>query len=456
MGVLLPPALTFGFAAAVGMWLVGFVLHLPGLRAPAPAVGLLMLAVLVLVTFRAGRASAGVKPALLGAASGLIASALNLLIVGSVLASGESANDLRGGWGLAILGTLVFGAVVGAAAGFAGGRRGVAASGTRRRWLPSFAMVAVASAIPVLLSGGLVTSTGTGLAVPDWPTSYNANMFLYPLSKMTGGIYYEHAHRLFGSLVGLTTLTLAAFTLIADRRTLQRVLAVGALLFVGFQGVLGGMRVTSATVVSDQLSPATLADNKGSVALAAFHGVSAQVFIAFLCLVACVLSERWRRSESEGSSRADSGLRSGALLALLAIIGQLALGSVSRHFQQPHAAYTHAVFGLVVLSLCCVAGFRAAGRHRDEPVLKRLGPAVSHTSILQFLLGVATFLAVLPYEKGKVDPAYAVVIATAHQGLGAVLLSATAMLTLWSRRLLSPVTARETAAAGTLGTEAQG
>jgi cytochrome c oxidase assembly protein subunit 15 len=315
-------------------------------------------------------------------------------------------------------------------------------TGARRAWLPVFAMVTVASALPVLLSGGLVTSTGTGLAVPDWPTSYNANMFLYPLSKMTGGIYYEHAHRLFGSLVGLTTLTLAVFTLIADRRTLQRVLAVGALVFVGFQGVLGGVRVTSATVVSDELSEATLADNKGSLALAAFHGVSAQVFIAFLCVVACVLSERWRRSETEGAARADSGLRSGALLALLAIIGQLVLGSVSRHFQQPHAAYTHAVFGLVVLSLCSVAGFRAAGRHRDEPVLRMLGPAVSHTSILQFLLGVATFLAVLPYEKGKVDPAYAVVIATAHQGLGAVLLGSTAMLVLWSRRLLNagPVT----------------
>jgi cytochrome c oxidase assembly protein subunit 15 len=52
---------------------------------------------------------------------------------------------------------------------------------------------------------GLVTNTGAGLAVPDWPSTFGHNLFLFPWSQMTGGIFYEHSHRLVGALVGLLT-----------------------------------------------------------------------------------------------------------------------------------------------------------------------------------------------------------------------------------------------------------
>ena len=68
---------------------------------------------------------------------------------------------------------------------------------------------AVMATLFLLIAGGLVTSAREGLAVVDWPNSFGYNMFLYPPSRMTGGIYYERAHRLFGSLVGLTVLVLA-------------------------------------------------------------------------------------------------------------------------------------------------------------------------------------------------------------------------------------------------------
>src|SRR5581483_12442942 len=79
------------------------------------------------------------------------------------------------------------------------------------------------------------------LAVPDWPTTFGYNMFLYPWSQMVGGIFYEHSHRLLGSLVGLLTLALAA----ALWREGGRLRALG-LVMVGAviaQGVLGGLRV---------------------------------------------------------------------------------------------------------------------------------------------------------------------------------------------------------------------
>ena len=70
----------------------------------------------------------------------------------------------------------------------------------------------------LLAVGGLVTSAEAGLAVVDWPNSFGYNMFLYPLARMTGGVYYEHAHRLLGSLVGLSTLVLALQLQSSERR----------------------------------------------------------------------------------------------------------------------------------------------------------------------------------------------------------------------------------------------
>ena len=54
----------------------------------------------------------------------------------------------------------------------------------------------------------MVTSTGSGLAVPDWPTTYGYSMFSFPLAKMVGGIFYEHGHRLIATTVGMLTIGL--------------------------------------------------------------------------------------------------------------------------------------------------------------------------------------------------------------------------------------------------------
>src|SRR4030095_9362079 len=73
---------------------------------------------------------------------------------------------------------------------------------------PRIAVVLACATFPLLFIGGLVTSKGAGLAVPDWPTSFGYNMFLYPWSKMVGNIFYEHSHRLVASFVGLLTIAL--------------------------------------------------------------------------------------------------------------------------------------------------------------------------------------------------------------------------------------------------------
>src|SRR3954447_8783408 len=77
------------------------------------------------------------------------------------------------------------------------------------RWLTAFAALTAVATLLLIAIGGLVTSHGAGMAVPDWPNSYGYNMFLFPVSKWVGGILYEHSHRLIATVVGLLTVALA-------------------------------------------------------------------------------------------------------------------------------------------------------------------------------------------------------------------------------------------------------
>src|SRR2546428_4772124 len=99
--------------------------------------------------------------------------------------------------------------------------------------------VATAGATLVLLFlGGLVTSTGSGLAVPDWPLSFGQ---VFP--PMVGGVLFEHGHRLEATAVGCLTVVLALWTVVGEARASVRALGLLALLAVVLQGVLGGVTV---------------------------------------------------------------------------------------------------------------------------------------------------------------------------------------------------------------------
>lgn len=433
----LAPALTVGFAVSVSMWLVGYLTHLPAIQAPTVVVGILLILVQLVGGFAVGCFCRS-NCARVAIGAGLVTSLVNMLVLGSLLVDPEQTNALRPGAIGAVLGYAAF-SITASLAGALVGRFATAAPPDRplsdnRVWLTRFALVTAAAALPVLLSGGLVTSTNTGLAVTDWPTSFNANMFLYPLSRMTGGVYFEHAHRLFGSLVGLSTLTLFLFGVIVDKRTWIRAALAVALLAVIAQGVLGGVRVTAATPTET-----ASVDNAASMALAMVHGILAQLFFAYLCVIGAFLSPRWRAlesgSETSAPQRADGTLRRTTLILLIVLFFQLCLGSGTRHFGHAHLALTHTAFALVVLTFAALAGFRASGRHKDEPILRRLGGAVAHTVGLQLVLGGVTLFLVLPYQPGKIDPPATVIVATAHQAVGALLLALSSLLFVWTRRL---------------------
>lgn len=106
-----------------------------------------------------------------------------------------------------------------------------------------YSVIVAASTLVLIFAGGLVTSTGSGLAVPDWPNTYGWFMFTFPLDKMVGGIYYEHGHRLIASTVGFLILVLAFWLWRVEQRTWVRRLGYLALGAVITQGILGGITV---------------------------------------------------------------------------------------------------------------------------------------------------------------------------------------------------------------------
>src|SRR5438045_5467280 len=95
-------------------------------------------------------------------------------------------------------------------------------------WLNRFGWLTAVATLFLICSGGMVTSKGVGLAVPDWPTSFGYNMFLFPASKWIGGIVFEHTHRLIAATVGFLRIILAVWLWLVDPRRWVRILGVAA------------------------------------------------------------------------------------------------------------------------------------------------------------------------------------------------------------------------------------
>lgn len=436
--------ITVGLAAAVAMWFIGYLTHLPGLRTPLALTAGLMTGAQLAAGVIAGRT---MRPApVAGAAAGLIASLVNLLIVGAIVSSPDQPDAVRDNWWIMVAGTLAFGPIVGALGALLGVRMPAPPThtGTPQRWLARLAVVTAISALPVLLSGGIVTSAEAGKAVPNWPGSYEYPMFLFPLQHMTGGIYYEHAHRLFGSLVGLCTLILFVCVLIKEPRKWVKLAALAALLLVITQGVAGGIRVNQAEVAPIDINSAveqgvTIDENRETdtttgVVWAIFHGVTGQLTFAYLCVVAAFLSPRWTTGPAP-PQRPDSLMRTLILAALLAYLLQLFLGAGLRHTGHPGFLHPHIALSIVVLVLSLMAGFRAMARHRDVRPMKFFGTIMAHAVGVQFLIGLLALFIALP---NRDNPSHlpSLIIATAHQFLGALLIASTCIVFAWTMRIV--------------------
>ena len=277
-------------------------------------------------------------------------------------------------------------------------------------WLRRFTKFVAASTLFLIFAGAMVTSTNSGLSVPDWPLSYGKLM-----PPMIGGIFYEHGHRMIASLVGFLTLLQAFFLQRREPKSFLRKLGWTSLGVVILQGVFGGLTV--------------LLHLPKSVSVA--HAGLAEIFLCLNVSIAFFASSSYatmRRSEQRSISPWFA-----ATLLVVAYL-QIVIGAVMRHMGAGLAipdfplsngaivpafltsgiavAYAHRV-GALVLTLLAMTGAVAAFRSTSRPLRLTY-------SFLTLVIAIQVTLGALTIWSGR-HP----VVTSFHVVTGALVLSVT-------------------------------
>ena len=291
-----------------------------------------------------------------------------------------------------------------------------------------YARFVSAATVLLIVAGGLVTSTGSGLAVPDWPTSYGWNMFTFPMKHMVGGIFYEHGHRLIASGVGFLTIVLAVWIWAVEPRRWMRVLGFVALGAVCLQGILGGI-----TVLYFLPTPVSTA-----------HAGLAQIFFCLTVAIVLFTSRSWTQPPLGAVD--DATLRRVTTATTAAIYVQILIGATMRHSDAGLAIpdfplvfggllppewtaaiaihYAHRTGALIVALAVVVTSGHIWYRHRQRAELRRPAMLLCLLLVVQITLGAF----VIWSEKN-------VAINTAHVAVGAITLATSLVLTLRSYRI---------------------
>jgi cytochrome c oxidase assembly protein subunit 15 len=316
----------------------------------------------------------------------------------------------------------------------------------RNKGLHRFALLTAIATFFLIIAGGLVTSTGSGLAVPDWPLSYGQLM-----PPMVGGIFYEHGHRMVATFVGLLTIVLAFWLWRKEERKWVRTLGPIALLAVITQGVLGGITVL-------YLLPTWVSTT---------HATLAQSFFCLTVVLALVTSSSWKMAPRFDAPMGTRTRRL-ALAASVTVLLQLVLGALMRHTGSGLAipdfplSYSHWIPPTDPSALQSLNDYRLT--YYDLPPVElsqiwihfahRLGAVLASIVVLMnvvhilknygdrrlregaiiqgMLLLVQVLLGALTVWTGK-----GVQVATSHVAVGALLLGTSVALTAWTYRLLN-------------------
>jgi len=175
-------------------------------------------------------------------------------------------------------------------------------------WLHRYALFTSFMTLLLLCAGALVTGTGSGLAVPDWPLSYG--QFFPP---MVGGVLYEHGHRMIAGSVGILTLILALWIWLKEDRAWLKWLAGAALLAVVLQATLGGLTVILRLPTGISIA----------------HACLAQIFFCLVVVIALVTAPSWKYATVEKQKLFPLSLLS--VLLAGGFFVQLLLGAMVRH-----------------------------------------------------------------------------------------------------------------------------
>ena len=294
--------------------------------------------------------------------------------------------------------------------------------------LHRYAVAVAGSTLLLLFVGGLVTSTGSGLSVPDWPLSFGQLM-----PALRGGVLFEHGHRMVATAVGLLTIGLAVWLQRAEPRLWLRRLGLAAVGLVVLQGALGGLTVLLRL----------------PTAVSVAHAGTAELFFCLTTAIAVFTSRDWIEAPEQGLDRSPRGAATLALATAVVVYGQILLGALVRHsgaglaipdfplaygrlvppFASPLVAihFAHRVGALVATGCIALTVFRVLRMPAAGPALRR--PAL----LLVVLVAWQIFLGALTVWSLK-----AVIPTTLHLASGALILATTVVLALRTQRLARP------------------
>ena len=299
----------------------------------------------------------------------------------------------------------------------------VTPSHERNRGLHRLAIILCCLTVALLIAGALVTSNEAGDSVPDWPLSFGR--WLIRSNNFIANVRYEYSHRFIAGLVGFTTLALAVWVWIGERRKWMRRLGLIAFAGVVAQAAIGGMRVW-------------FPEYKALIAVP--HALVAQSFFAVVVSIAVFTSQSWRLPHQTRPDEKSFPLRALAGTTVLAVLIQLVLGAGFRH--QAFGIAPHIVGAVVVAVLIVMTVTTIMRRHPDDSYLTRPAKLVIAFLIVQIGLGIGAYLARLA-SAGEPQPLEPMISLTVtHLVVGALTLAMMVTLTLRSFQVLVPDTER--------------
>ena len=291
---------------------------------------------------------------------------------------------------------------------------------SRSRWLHRFAILTAWCTFGLIFIGGLVTSTGSGLAVPDWPLAFGQ---VFP--PMVGGVLYEHGHRLAAGFVGILTAVLAVWIWRKEPRRWVRALALAGLGALVCQALLGG-----ATVLLEL-----------PTAVSVSHALLAQAFFCVTVALAMVTNPKWGKAPRGPAGESRPFLLRLCTATTAVIFLQLLLGALMRHTQAGLAIpdfplafgrvvpalsdprvvshFMHRLGAVVVVGFVLWTATQVIRRCPENPGLLRLAWCLIALLAFQLILGALTIWTRM-----------AVVPTTTHVAVGAAVLAVSFMLTL--------------------------
>jgi cytochrome c oxidase assembly protein subunit 15 len=271
-------------------------------------------------------------------------------------------------------------------------------------WLHRFTILLAVATLFLVVAGASVTSKEAGLSVPDWPLSYGQVM-----PEMTGGVFFEHGHRMVATTVGMLTIVLAIWLWRAEPRPWMRKLGFVALGAVILQGVLGGL-----TVLLLLPPPVSIS-----------HACLAQLFFSTTVALAMFTSRRWLNGPVQVEDHGWPSLRSLAIGVPVLVLAQVALGAAFRH--KALGLMPHIIGAMVVSTAIMLISAFVLHQFPDHPSLRRSAIVLIAVTGVQVFLGIFAYLT---RAQAAQDPLIMVIVTVAHVAAGALTLASSIALSI--------------------------